>query len=211
MAFCQRFVEAWEKVYTSRSVSTTSRDPYMVEQFIGAIGDNEAIVYVACQPHDSLDEVCKALQKWLDAHSFAGAKSSTLGKRSRGELHLPEMPVYTSGEPECIDTEALASQINNLKETAEQVKASLAESMKKTSQRTGNFGRNSKNYGKPVEKLPKWAGKYKLVENPRWGFCWFCDEQDPDHHIRNCPKRLKQEKQHPGSTFQKKKPREAEN
>mgnify|MGYP001240218393 FL=1 len=126
MAFCQRFIEAWEKVYTSVKISTSKADPYMVEQFIAAINDQKAIVHVACQPHATLDEVCRGLQQWLDANSFAGNQKSGMGqKRSRQDLNLPEMPVYNSVDKQYLEAEALMAPIKSLQETADLMKQTL--------------------------------------------------------------------------------------
>ena len=195
MAFCQRFVEAWEKVYTSKRVSVSSRDPYMVEQFISAIGDNQAIVHVACQPHDSLEEVCKALQQWLDANSFAGSQKP--GKFSRLENRIPDMPVYASEERKENGADILASQLKEFKETAELVQKTLS-----GSGATGVTSKSKpgKQTGDKVTRLPKWAASYKLVKCPRWGYCWYCGQKEANHTLKTCPKRLKQEKEQPGSS-----------
>ena len=104
MAFCQRFIEAWEKVYTSVKIDTASLHPYIVEQFISAIGDERAIVHVACQPHETMDQVCRSLQQWLDANSFAGTQKLGGGKtRHKSELRLPEMPVYANVDTQFVE------------------------------------------------------------------------------------------------------------
>ena len=109
MAFCQRFVETWEKVYTSVKVETSTRDPYMVERFISAIGDDHAIVHVACQPHETLDEVCKSLQQWLDANSFAG--NHRLAGKVKVKLDVPDLPVYTHAEATAVEPQKVLQEI----------------------------------------------------------------------------------------------------
>ena len=210
MAFCQRFIEAWEKVYTSVRISTSSEDPYMVEQFISAINDEKAIVHVVCHPHNTLDEVCRSLQQWLDANSFAGnQKVGGFKRRNKPELNLPEMPVYNSTDKQLLGAEALMAPIKSLQETAnlmKQVLQSEPAGKGKTKAKRSNFGQE-------VTKLPSWTKIYKLVEKPRAGYCWFCGEEitSPGHSLRSCPERLKMEKENPGSTYVSGKPPKQKN
>ena len=206
MAFCQRFIEAWEKVYTSVEVSTSSRDPYMVEQFISAIGDEQAIVHVGCQPHETLDEVCRSLQQWLNANSFAGTqKGGNLRLKNKNELRVPELPVYSNVEEPLLGMEAIMQPIKSLQKTVDSLKQSVQQGARPKSR-----GKVDKRSGDEISfdivtRLPSWTKEYKLVGTPRRGCCWFCGEKakPTKHNLKTCPKRLEMEKKNPGSTFKR--------
>ena len=200
MAFCQRFIEAWEKVYTSTKVETSSQDPYVVDKFIYAIGIEPAIMHVACQPHETLDEVCQSLQLWLDANSFA-EQQRFVGK-NKLRLEVPDLPVYTHQGDKTLRDSEIIGQLKALQKAASQAKGGL-KSQRKLAKKAGVVVDDNSMKRATSFRIPNWAKVYKLKEPVVPGACWFCGEKvsPRDHNVRNCPIRRKMEENNPGSTY----------
>ena len=202
-AFCQRFLEAWSKAYPKTKADTSSTETYILDKFIAAIGDEQAILYVGCAECHSLEEVCIALQRWLDANSLAEVnKRANLGTKQKNRTNNFDIPVYNTGDPdkgkpnwrkEMLD---LSVQIQELK------REFLASKTNSTSKSRSKKPKNS-NIGRVITRIPQWAKVFKLKKDPKVGECWFCGEQTTEHTVRNCPVRLKMEENHPGSTMMK--------
>ena len=190
VAYKQRFVEAWEKVYPTHGSRTNRCDEIMVDKFLDTINDREACMFIGQKNPQSVDNACEALHSYLIGKARAGRQSICVVANNKQI------------------TQKSNTEIDSLKTELSQLKEAIEKLANRNNQNKNN-GQNNKN--KRPFTQNRWRSPpnyvkemYKLPELKERKGCWFCgDDKPPRHSIHNCPKRIEQEIKHPGSTVRK--------
>jgi hypothetical protein len=197
VAYKQRFVEAWERAYPSHGGRTNKCDELMVDKFIETIQDREACMFIGQQRPRTVDQACEALDSWLMGRDRVSQQNVYAGFKSTAvhETLANKKPMNT---PENSEIQRLTSELNELKKSLDRVLQSQKDRKSRQNQRQPAGQRQ---WRSPPAHIRE---KYNLPVNMKRQGCWWCGaDSHPRHSIRDCPVRLGQEAQRPGSTYKK--------
>ena len=205
----QKFVEAWEKVYPRHFPDTGFPDDLLVDAFLRTITDTDLITFIGRQSPETVDQVCRLMQSWLNGKARSNTLSARLGAVTREELPTAS-PRKQETSAENKELEALRKQVAELQGTLKGLTMQRRNSPQRGGMR-GQRGRGGYYQGSQPRERPHPVGikaireLYKLprpIPSSPLGICFWCGGQtSASHNVHCCPERLRQEEAHPGSTY----------